>query len=306
MSVPNTILARLAMALLAASLLLLAVPVSGAGAKTFYACVQKRGNTEHRAKASIRLVRKSAKCLPSERRLRWGSNPSATAADAGAAGAAGPQGEAGPQGDTGPQGAPGAPGPAGAEGPAGPEGPIGPEGPQGQPGPEGTPGSPGLDGAPGAEGLPGAQGLPGVEGPQGEPGPEGPQGEPGAEGPQGEPGPEGERGPEGPPGSGGFSGVVVVTAASEGGEPADANCPKEAPLAISGGGAGDGKGAALEISAPISGHELVHEGEQPTGWRVKAAAGTYTAYAICAKSGGKEGVEETEEEKKQKLEELAK
>jgi hypothetical protein len=93
-----------------------------------------------------------------------------------------------------------------------------------------------------------------------------------------------------------------VTAASEGGEPADASCPKEAPLAISGGGAGDGKGAALEISAPINGHELVHEGEQPTGWRVKAAAGTYTAYAICAKAGA----EETEEEKKQKLEEPVK
>jgi len=98
---------------------------------------------------------------------------------------------------------------------------------------------------------------------------------------------------------------VVVTAAAEGGEPADANCPKEAPLAISGGGAGDGKGAALEISAPLSGHGLVHEGQQPTGWRVKAAAGTYTAYAICAKAGGKEVPEETEEEKKQALEELA-
>lgn len=97
-----------------------------------------------------------------------------------------------------------------------------------------------------------------------------------------------------------------MTAASEGGEPADANCPMGAPLAISGGGAGDGKGAALEISAPLTGHELTHEGEQPTGWRVKAAAGTYTAYAICAKAGGKEPVEETEEEKNQKLEEMVK
>lgn len=95
-----------------------------------------------------------------------------------------------------------------------------------------------------------------------------------------------------------------MTASAEGGEPADASCPKEAPLAISGGGSGDGKGAALEISAPISGHELTHEGEQPSGWRVKAAAGTYVAYAICAKAGGKEAVEETEEEKTQELEEL--
>ncbi len=95
-----------------------------------------------------------------------------------------------------------------------------------------------------------------------------------------------------------------MTAASEGGEPADANCPKGAPLAISGGGSGDGKGAALEISAPLHGHGLVHEGEQPTGWRVTAALGAYVAYAICAKAGNKEPpVEETEEEKKQKQEE---
>lgn len=92
---------------------------------------------------------------------------------------------------------------------------------------------------------------------------------------------------------------MVVTASGKGGEPADASCPKEAPLAISGGGAGDGKGGALEISAPITGNELTVEGQQPSGWRVESAAGVYTAYAICAKSGGKESSEpETEEEKK--------
>jgi len=81
--------------------------------------------------------------------------------------------------------------------------------------------------------------------------------------------------------------VVVVTAKGAGGEVADANCPKEAPLAISGGGAVDGKGGDLEISAPITAGELSVDGQQPTGWRVKSAAGGYTAYAICTAAGEK-------------------
>jgi len=81
--------------------------------------------------------------------------------------------------------------------------------------------------------------------------------------------------------------VVVVTAKGAGGEVADANCPKEVPLGIAGGGAGDGKGGALEISAPITAGELSVDGQQPTGWRVKSAAGGYTAYAICAAAGEK-------------------
>jgi hypothetical protein len=81
--------------------------------------------------------------------------------------------------------------------------------------------------------------------------------------------------------------VVVVTAAGANGEVADANCPKEMPLAITGGGAVDGKGGNLEISAPITEGELSVDGQQPTGWRVKSAAGGYTAYAICTAAGGK-------------------
>lgn len=95
---------------------------------------------------------------------------------------------------------------------------------------------------------------------------------------------------------------MVVTASGKGGEPADASCPKEAPLAISGGGAGDGKGGALEVSAPITGHELSVEGQQPTGWRVESAAGVYTAYAICTKAGGKEFAESEGGEVKEGLE----
>lgn len=95
--------------------------------------------------------------------------------------------------------------------------------------------------------------------------------------------------------------MKVVTAHGEAGEFADASCPKEAPLAIAGGGAADGKGGALEISAPITKGELSTEGQQPTGWRVKAEGGTYTAYAICIRisgkeepeGGGKEDLEET-------------
>jgi hypothetical protein len=83
--------------------------------------------------------------------------------------------------------------------------------------------------------------------------------------------------------------VVVVTAKGGGGEIADANCPKGAPLAIAGGGAVDGKGGDLEVSAPITAGELSVDGQQPTGWRVKSAAGGYTAYAICTAAGEKPG-----------------
>jgi hypothetical protein len=109
-------------------------------------------------------------------------------------------------------------------------------------------------------------------------GPPGPSGEAGPEGPQG---PQGEAGPEGPSGPSGLSAVVVVTAQGEAGEPADAECPKEAPVATGGGGAGDGKGTMLEISAPITDGKLTTAGRQPNGWRVKSATGAYTAYAIC-------------------------
>jgi hypothetical protein len=93
--------------------------------------------------------------------------------------------------------------------------------------------------------------------------------------------------------------VVVITAHGGGGEPADATCPKEAPLAISGGGAIDDKGGAsgeaLEISAPLTDHELSAEGLQPNGWRVVSKAGKYTAYVICAVTGKPK---ETPEEEK--------
>jgi hypothetical protein len=281
--VSRPIFLRLPLLLLAVAAFALAGWVASSDAKVITACVQKHGSTQHRAKAAIRLVRKSARCLPSERRFTWVSADPPSAAEAAAA-----PGQAPPDG------------PAGERGPAGPAGPIGPiglPGPQGEPGlpgASGEPGAAGADGSPGPigpDGSVGSLGAPGEPGSQGEPGPEGapgPQGEPGPEGvpgPQGEPGPEG---PEGPPGSGGFGSVRVVTAAGEGGEPADAQCPKQAPLAISGGGSGDGKGSVLEISAPITKRELTVEGQQPDGWRVKSAAGAYTAYAICTTAGGVE------------------
>jgi hypothetical protein len=88
--------------------------------------------------------------------------------------------------------------------------------------------------------------------------------------------------------------VVVITAQGEGGEPADAECPKEAPLASGGGGATDGKGAMLEISAPITDGKLTSAGRQPSGWRVQSAAGSYTAYAICI-AAGRESAESEKE-----------
>jgi hypothetical protein len=87
----------------------------------------------------------------------------------------------------------------------------------------------------------------------------------------------------------------VVTAHSEGGEPADATCPKGMPLAIGGGSVIDEKGGTVSISAPISGHELSKDGQKPTGWRVRASTGVYTAYTICTRAGSKETPEEESE-----------
>jgi len=88
--------------------------------------------------------------------------------------------------------------------------------------------------------------------------------------------------------------VIVVTAHGGEGEPADATCPKQAPLAIAGGSALDDKGGVIVVSAPITEHELSKDGRQPDGWRTMASAGIYTGYAICTRSGGKEVVEEEE------------
>jgi hypothetical protein len=112
------------------------------------------------------------------------------------------------------------------------------------------------------------------------------------------PGPEGQPGPEGPPGKGGLNTVRVITARGGEGEPADANCPKETPVAIGGGGSVEDKGGALGISAPITGHELSADGQQPTGWRVLAGGPSYTAYAICTSASGKV----TEQEEKEAAE----
>ncbi len=302
----------------------LALWASDSDAKTIYACAQKHGSTTHRAKAALRLVRKSAPCLPWERRLSWvaGSGGPTTSAviepgARGAAGAAGSQGEAGRAGAPGASGVEGLQGPIGPEGPAGPmgpEGPPGPFGPIGLEGPEGPVGAPGLDGEMGPAGPIGPQGPIGPEGPAGQPGPAGdpgspgPQGEPGSvgpEGPQGPAGPEGEQGPvgetgpEGPPGVGGIGAVLVVTAQGGEGELADARCPKQAPLAIGGGGSVEDKGGLLEISAPITEGELSGDGQQPTGWRVRSGSAQYTAYAICTAATPAETEEkEAAEEKK--------
>ncbi len=316
-------------AFLALVLMLSAAPA--AEAKTIYACAQKHGSTAHRAKAAMRLVRKSVACLPWERRLSWVSGagsgqptgsaasseppgargPAGAPGEAGAAGEAGApgvagtsgtQGEAGTRGEAGPSGAAGLVGPPG---PIGPVGPVGPQGPEGPPGPFGPIGLEGPAGPVGPEGDEGLMGPPGPEGPVGPPGPEGPKGEtgqagkPGPEGSQGPAGPEGpqgpigETGPEGPPGAGGIGAVIVITAHAAAGEPADAVCPKEASLAIGGGGSAE-KGGLLEISAPLSAGKLSGDGQKPTGWRVVSGAGSYTAYAICtgvAKTEASEGEE---------------
>jgi len=89
--------------------------------------------------------------------------------------------------------------------------------------------------------------------------------------------------------------VLVVTAHAAGGEPADASCPKAAPLAIGGGGSAE-KGGLLETSAPITKGKLSGDGQAPNGWRVRSEAGSYTAYAICTGTGPTEPSEEEEKE----------
>jgi hypothetical protein len=88
---------------------------------------------------------------------------------------------------------------------------------------------------------------------------------------------------------------LVVTAHAAAGESADANCPKEAPLAIGGGGSAE-KGGLLEISAPITKGKLSGDGQAPNGWRVRSETGSYTAYAICTGVGATEPSEEEEKE----------
>jgi hypothetical protein len=88
--------------------------------------------------------------------------------------------------------------------------------------------------------------------------------------------------------------VFVITAHGGEAEPADATCPKEAPLAIAGGSALDDKGGVILISAPITEHELSKDGQQPDGWRTKASAGSYTGYAVCTRTGAEEVAEEEE------------
>jgi hypothetical protein len=77
----------------------------------------------------------------------------------------------------------------------------------------------------------------------------------------------------------------VITAQGGAGEPADATCPKEAPIAIGGGGSVEDKGGLLEVSAPLSKGHLAGDGQRPGGWRVRSEAGHYTAYAICTGTG---------------------
>jgi hypothetical protein len=98
---------------------------------------------------------------------------------------------------------------------------------------------------------------------------------------------------------GGIGAVLVVTADGGKGEPADAICPPQAPLAIGGGGSVSDRGGLLEISAPLTKGQLSGDGQAPGGWRVRSEAGHYTAYVIC--TGG--AVEPTEESEKEAGEE---
>ena len=78
---------------------------------------------------------------------------------------------------------------------------------------------------------------------------------------------------------GGIGTVLVVTAQGGEGELADAICPKQAPVAIGGGGSVEDKGGVLSISAPIAAGELAGDGTTPNGWRAMSEA--RSPHGIC-------------------------
>ncbi|WP_051752910.1 collagen-like protein [Streptosporangium amethystogenes] len=174
---------------------------SSAGAE-IHACV-------HKQTRYARIVNATARCKPTEIRIRWGQQGESQ--QQGVA-TAGPQGERGPQGlkgDAGPQGPQGLRGPigrTGATGPQGPKGDTGTQGPKGEDGKPGAQGPKGDTGAQGPKGEDGARGPQGLKGDTGTQGPKGDDGARGAQGPAGSPGPAGTKGADGKDGDDGRNG----------------------------------------------------------------------------------------------------
>ncbi|MFI6509358.1 hypothetical protein ACIBCT_17255 [Streptosporangium sp. NPDC050855] len=170
---------------------------SSAGAEV-HACV-------HKQTRYARIVNATAKCRPTEFRVRWGQTTQTQEgiASAGPQGPQGPRGPQGPKGDTGsqgPQGPRGFQGRTGPQGPKGVDGKDGVQGPKGDTGAQGPKGDDGKDGAQGPKGDTGAQGPKGDDGKDGAQGPKGDTGPQGPKGADGKDGRDGQRGPKGEPG----------------------------------------------------------------------------------------------------------
>ncbi|GAA3021114.1 hypothetical protein [Streptosporangium longisporum] len=178
---------------------------SSAGAEV-HACV-------HKQTRYARIVNATAKCRPTEIRIRWGQT---TQTQEGIA-SAGPQGPRGPQGLKGDTGSQGPQGPRGFQGKTGPQGPKGVDGKDGAQGPKGVDGKDGAQGPKGdtgPQGPKGDDGKPGVQGPKGDdgkPGVQGPKGDDGKPGVQGPKGDDGKTGPQGPKGADGKDGGALTT-----------------------------------------------------------------------------------------------
>lgn len=191
---------------------------SSAGAE-IHACV-------HKQTRYTRIVNATAKCKPTEIRIKWGQESQgqqgiASAGPQGSRGAQGLKGETGAQGPQGPQGQRGLTGRTGAAGPQGVKGEAGAPGAKGENGKDGAPGAKGADGKDGAtgpQGLRGQTGTPGDDGRNGLPGKDGLPGKPGADGKdgaKGAQGPAGPAGPAGPKGADGTGGSLKVSYVSE-------------------------------------------------------------------------------------------
>jgi hypothetical protein len=144
----------------------------------------------------------------------------------------------------------------------------------------------GATGPAGTAGPAGAPGAPGAAGPAGTLGPTGAQGPAGATGATGVAGPTGSTGATGTPGATGATGpqsVTPVIKSTTGAAGADVAVQCGSGLVATGGGMeSSAVNAKVAESKPIELDGSSPEAnDTPTGWSVRAEAGTVTAYVIC-------------------------
>ncbi|MEV4377223.1 hypothetical protein [Streptosporangium sp. NPDC049644] len=261
---------------------------SSAGAE-IHACV-------HKQTRYARIVNATAKCRPTEIRIRWGQQGESQQqgiATAGPQGERGPQGLKGDAGPQGPQGLRGLPGKTGATGPQGPKGDTGAQGPKGEDGKTGATGPQGPKGDTGAQGPKGADGKNGRDGDDGRNGRDGRDGDDGKSayevwlelpGNRGKSKADfiaslkGPKGDKGDPGSGGGSGAPTITTVTAsfgfGGQGGSQSVSCGAGKVVTGGGfsmSSSSGSSQIYTSAPTGSN----------GWTVVGKNSTGTVYALC-------------------------